>query len=139
MPKPQLTVDQFSRAHSVAEAARLKGCHPRTIERHIALGNLRVVRAGWLVRILPADLARWQVPRGKRATLPASALTAPALATLTERERAVIDMHHGLDGGDRYTLAEIGRRFRVTRERARQIAAQARRKLRAYARAQRAG
>ena len=48
------------------------------------------------------------------------------LDTLTEREKKVICLRYGLDGGKSYTLEE----FDVTRERIRQIEAKALRKLR---------
>jgi len=52
------------------------------------------------------------------------------LSTLTEREREILEQRFGLiDGRDR-TLDEIGRHFKVTRERVRQIEAKALRKMR---------
>ena len=59
------------------------------------------------------------------------------LATLTEREAAVLRMRFGLDGGTERTLAEIGESFQLTRERIRQIETQALRKLRLPVRARR--
>ncbi len=53
-----------------------------------------------------------------------------ALSVLTERERQVLEMRFGLRDGKDYTLEEVGRYFRVTRERIRQIEAKALRKLR---------
>jgi len=44
-----------------------------------------------------------------------------ALSALPERERRVIELRFGLDGGQPRTLEEIGRAFGVTRERIRQI------------------
>ena len=52
------------------------------------------------------------------------------LGTLTQREAKVIRMRYGLDDGRARTLEEVGREFRVTRERIRQIEAKALRKLR---------
>ena len=52
------------------------------------------------------------------------------IATLNSREQAVIRMRYGLDDGKAKTLAEIGDRFSVTRERIRQIEARALHKLR---------
>lgn len=57
-----------------------------------------------------------------------------ALSTLTERERTVIELRFGLDGGYGKTLEEVGEVFHVTRERIRQIEAKALRKLRHPAR-----
>jgi len=52
-----------------------------------------------------------------------------ALNTLSEREAKVIKMRFGLGGGNEHTLEEVGARFKVTRERIRQIEAKAMRKL----------
>ncbi len=51
------------------------------------------------------------------------------LKTLTYREREIIRLRYGLGDGYSYTLEEVGRIFRVTRERVRQIEAKAVRKL----------
>lgn len=52
------------------------------------------------------------------------------LATLTERERKVLELRFGLKDGYPHTLEEIGRQYQVTRERIRQIEAKALRKIR---------
>ena len=52
------------------------------------------------------------------------------LASLTERERKVLELRFGLGDGYSRTLEEVGRQFRVTRERIRQIEAKALRKMR---------
>ena len=51
------------------------------------------------------------------------------LDTLTFREREIIKLRYGLGDGYTYTLEEVGRIFRVTRERVRQIEAKALKKL----------
>ena len=51
------------------------------------------------------------------------------LKTLTYREREIIRLRYGLTDGYTYTLEEVGRIFRVTRERVRQIEAKAVKKL----------
>jgi RNA polymerase primary sigma factor len=53
-----------------------------------------------------------------------------ALDQLTPRERDVLIMRFGLEDGCSRTLEEVGRHFRVTRERIRQIEAKALKKLR---------
>ncbi|GAB1445612.1 sigma-70 family RNA polymerase sigma factor [Flammeovirgaceae bacterium] len=53
-----------------------------------------------------------------------------ALATLSERESAVISLYYGLSGGHAVTLEEIADQFDLTRERVRQIKEKATRKLR---------
>jgi RNA polymerase primary sigma factor len=53
------------------------------------------------------------------------------LATLSSRERQVLELRYGLDGQHPRTLDEVGRTFNVTRERIRQIENQSLKKLRA--------
>jgi RNA polymerase primary sigma factor len=55
------------------------------------------------------------------------------LATLSHRERRVLELRYGLDGQHPRTLDEVGRTFNVTRERIRQIENQSLKKLRALA------
>jgi RNA polymerase primary sigma factor len=52
------------------------------------------------------------------------------LDTLTERERKVLELRFGLGDGYSRTLEEVGKQFKVTRERIRQIEAKALRKMR---------
>ncbi len=51
------------------------------------------------------------------------------MKSLLDRERTVLKMRFGLEDGHPRTLEEVGREFRVTRERIRQIEAKALRKL----------
>ncbi len=51
------------------------------------------------------------------------------LRTLTYREREIIKLRYGIGDGYTYTLEEVGRIFKVTRERVRQVEAKAIRKL----------
>ena len=51
---------------------------------------------------------------------------------LTPREKKIVVMRFGLDGGDMHTLEEVGREFWVTRERVRQIEAKTLEKLRTH-------
>ena len=52
------------------------------------------------------------------------------LSTLTPREQRVLQLRFGLEDGRSRTLEEVGKEFKVTRERIRQIEAKALRKLR---------
>jgi len=52
------------------------------------------------------------------------------LTSLTERERKVLELRFGLTDGYSRTLEEVGKQFKVTRERIRQIEAKALRKMR---------
>ncbi|HNB59333.1 MAG TPA: RNA polymerase sigma factor RpoD, partial [Phycisphaerales bacterium] len=51
------------------------------------------------------------------------------LKSLTYREREIIKLRYGIGDGYTYTLEEVGRIFKVTRERVRQVEAKALRKL----------
>jgi len=52
-----------------------------------------------------------------------------SLATLSEKERDVINMYYGIGTNHEYTLEEIGAEFDLTRERVRQIKEKAIRRL----------
>ena len=56
------------------------------------------------------------------------------LATLEEREQHIMRKRFGFDGEDTYVLQQIGEELNISRERVRQIEAQALRKLRSAAR-----
>lgn len=69
----------------------------------------------------PMDAATMQILKEEMAK---------AMDVLTEREQKVLRMRFGFDDGKPRTLEEVGREFRVTRERIRQIEGKALRKLR---------
>ncbi len=71
--------------------------------------------------VSPADLA---------INLNLKEQTAAMLQTLAPRQEQILRMRFGIDDGGRCTLAEVGQRFSVTRERIRQIEVQGLRKLR---------
>jgi RNA polymerase primary sigma factor len=59
-----------------------------------------------------------------------TSLVREVLATLTERENAILALRFGLEDGTPRTLEEVGEHFGVTRERIRQIQEEALKKLR---------
>ena len=69
----------------------------------------------------PSDSASYSLLREQLFTV---------LHTLTTREEQVIKLRYGLEDGRPRTLEEVGRKFKITRERIRQIEAKALRKLR---------
>ncbi len=69
----------------------------------------------------PSDMASYSLLKEKLGEV---------LDTLTDRERKVLQLRFGLGDGYCRTLEEVGRQFRVTRERIRQIEAKALRKMR---------
>lgn len=54
------------------------------------------------------------------------------LDDLSEKERRILEMRHGLTDGIQHTLEEVGKMFNVTRERIRQIEAKALEKIRTH-------
>ncbi len=69
----------------------------------------------------PSDVTSFSLLKGKLSDV---------LCSLTERERRVLELRFGLGDGYSRTLEEVGKQFRVTRERIRQIEAKALRKMR---------
>lgn len=59
------------------------------------------------------------------------------LDSLSEKERKILEMRHGLLDGTFHTLEEVGKEFGVTRERIRQIEAKALEKIRQHEKARR--
>jgi RNA polymerase primary sigma factor len=54
------------------------------------------------------------------------------LGDLSEKEREILALRHGLNDGIQHTLEEVGKMFGVTRERIRQIEAKAHEKIRQH-------
>jgi len=69
----------------------------------------------------PMDMTSYSLLKSKLADV---------LSSLTERERKILELRFGLTDGYARTLEEIGKQFKVTRERIRQIEAKGLRKLR---------
>ncbi len=69
----------------------------------------------------PSDMTSYALLKEKLADV---------LDSLTERERKVLELRFGLTDGYSRTLEEVGKQFKVTRERIRQIEAKALRKMR---------
>ncbi|MBP9901929.1 MAG: RNA polymerase sigma factor RpoD [Verrucomicrobia bacterium] len=69
----------------------------------------------------PCDVASFAILKDKLGDV---------LASLKERERRVLELRFGLGDGNARTLEEVGKQFRVTRERIRQIEAKALKKMR---------
>jgi len=54
------------------------------------------------------------------------------LSELSDKEREILELRHGLQNGVQHTLEEVGKKFGVTRERIRQIEAKAHEKIRQH-------
>ncbi len=121
-----------------------------TLEEIASAMRLTVERVSEIIRIAPEPLSL-ETPIGEEedshladfvvdaeALLPADAASQRMLREridavlnhLTTRERDVLVMRFGLEDGCQKTLEEVGRHFRVTRERIRQIECKALKKLR---------
>jgi len=98
------------------------------------LNGLRGIRAAF-IEAMKVDNSK-DVP-DEKAEDPVSSATQEmlkdkieqVLKTLTYREREIIKLRYGIGDGYTYTLEEVGRIFKVTRERVRQVEAKAIRKL----------
>ena len=91
-----------------------------------AVGEDEEATLGALLRDVAVPSPEEQAIRGQMADE-----VERAMAPLTEREREVMRLRYGLGLDRELTLEEIGRRLSVTRERVRQIEAQALAKMRA--------
>jgi RNA polymerase primary sigma factor len=76
------------------------------------------------------------LPEDAAQSVSRTAALANCLDSLDDRQRTVLELRYGLDGGRPRTLDEIGLVFSVTRERVRQIEKQSLAKLAALAEAQ---
>ncbi|MFQ5840466.1 MAG: RNA polymerase sigma factor RpoD/SigA [Candidatus Methylomirabilales bacterium] len=78
-----------------------------------------------------------QIPAADTALIQKSLLeeVGRMLDSLSPREREIIELRYGLRGGEPMTLEAVGRKYRLSRERVRQIEAKVRRKLLTVARA----
>jgi RNA polymerase primary sigma factor len=120
-----LSIDDFSRAKmSVTETRRVLKIsrHPISLDRPV--GESEDSYFGDFIEDEKADnpveSATQEMLKDKIEQV---------LKTLTYREREIIKLRYGIGDGYTYTLEEVGRIFKVTRERVRQVEAKAIRKL----------
>ena len=146
---PVHMIETMSKLRNISKALYQEMGREPTIEETAAAANMPVEETRRIVRIArqPISLDR---PIGEgddsyfgdfiedgRAESPSTAASQEmlkgkidkVLKTLTHREREIIKLRYGLGDGYTYTLEEVGRIFKVTRERVRQIEAKAVRKL----------
>lgn len=83
--------------------------------------------SGELIDMIPSDSERPTV-MAEKGEIRDKILK--ALDLLTEREREILKLRFGIGDGMTYTLEEVGRIYKITRERVRQIEAKALKKLR---------
>ncbi len=98
----------------------------------------------WLQKVAPTDLRYLALAAQERLTIPCpviqaerteaieavrEAISSNSIPRLSYREREILKLRFGLDGGFTFTLEEVGHVFKVTRERIRSIQVKALRKL----------
>jgi RNA polymerase primary sigma factor len=146
---PAHMVDSISRVHRLRQAwLQMYEEDPTAVEL-AKVGRVPEERLEQIEQLTAAPVSLdWLLPDGERTVgdmLPDDGSIPPidtlaerqrdgllhcSLNALTARERRVLLMHFGIGQRRAYTLEEIGRRFRLTRERIRQIELKALNKLR---------
>ena len=90
----------------------------------------RFLRALFTGELPPSRIAFPFTPDGEGVLPTLCGHIRDALATLSYRERGILEMRYGLGDGYSYTLAQAGQVFQLTRERIRQLQARSLKKLR---------
>jgi len=120
------TIEEIARNSeiSIEEAKRVMKIskHPISLDRPIGEGD-----DSYFGDFIEDDSAISPVTAAAQEMLKDKIMS--VLHTLSFREREIIKLRYGIGDGYTYTLEEVGRIFKVTRERVRQIEAKAVRKL----------
>jgi len=109
----------------VSRLARLRHAAMRPGSLDAPLGN---DRAGTVAEIVADE--NTPTPFEQLRSCTETRLVRQLVEQLTEREARIISFRFGLDGGEERTLEDVGRRFKLTRERIRQLQNLALQKLR---------
>jgi len=112
-------------ASSVERIREIMGMVQTTVSLDALVGEKQETR---LADLIPDDNAVDPSLGTERSVVRERLLA--VIATLSQRERTILELRHGLHDFSPQTLEEVGRRFGVTRERIRQIESKAFRKLR---------
>jgi RNA polymerase primary sigma factor len=126
---------ELSRDPTPAEIAKDVGLPPEEVER-----ILRTAQTPLSLQMRVGDEGQYELehfladkdlplPEDAADTVSRAAALHGCLDSLNERQRRVLELRYGLDGGRQRSLDEIGAAFNVTRERIRQIEAQSLTKL----------
>ena len=128
--------ERHGRPPTTAELASLLGLPRRKVDELLAHLGHPVSLSGPIggddQREMGETVADRVLPPPDQTVL-AAALPAEVdrlLTRLTERERVVLGLRHGLDGSDPRTLEEVGRELGISQERVRQLEVRALEKLR---------
>jgi len=122
------TAEEIARSmHITAEKVRqIVSASQQTVSLEMPIGEEEDASLGDIIEdrntVAPAEAAGHQILKEEVSDM---------LDTLTARERRVIQLRYGLEDGYNRTLAELGEDLGVSRERVRQIEAEALTKLRA--------
>ncbi|MCA8994096.1 MAG: sigma-70 family RNA polymerase sigma factor [Planctomycetaceae bacterium] len=128
-------VQELGREPTISEVAHMADMAPEEAERILRIAQGPVSLSRPVGEGEENSLADFLEDRGGQGPVSAAAQELlkdkidQLLKTLTYREREIIKLRYGLGDGYTYTLEEVGRIFKVTRERVRQIEAKAVRKL----------
>lgn len=122
-PTPEELSDEMQQP--VSRIVSLLKMAQQTISLHSPVGDGEDSNIGDFIEdkstVSPSELTSYGLLRDKLTGV---------LSSLSERERRVLELRFGFGDGCARTLEEVGRQFRVTRERIRQIEAKALRKMR---------
>jgi len=116
---------------SIEDVAGIRHSAEALVSLEVRVGGDETVELGQLI----ADEDGPQPDDACDTTLRAESLRR-LLEKLPSRERRILELRFGLDGGDPSTLDEVGRLFNVTRERIRQLECKSLLSLRALASAE---
>lgn len=106
------------------EIEKIKKLSERTLSLEMPIGEEDALLGDFIedeTSVTPSDAANYQLLRQRMNEI---------MASLSSREGRVLQLRFGLRSSRPHTLEEVGRKFGVTRERIRQIEANALRKLR---------
>jgi RNA polymerase primary sigma factor len=113
--RAEMTVDETRRVMKISR-------HPVSLDRPV--GESEDSHFGDFIederQVAPSETATGEMLRARINDV---------LKTLTYREREILKLRYGIGDGYTYTLEEVGRIFKVTRERVRQVESKAIRKL----------
>jgi len=124
-------LEKMAEGYGGYEGNKVAG-HRREALRALALKDNFPKEGVFLERLKYSDLNEKSLRRGLIFQEQVKRELQKAMGILSKREREILSLRFGLNGGLSYTLEEIGRKLRVTRERIRQIEFKSLRKLRDY-------
>lgn len=134
MPKGQPHIQRKCCIPSCESSARVRGyCRKHYYELEVRFRQLEASPNGTITAgLMLKTMANTVDPRSVEPPCDPDhlrILQAVIVEALTPKQRAIIGMRYGLTDGYVYMLEEVGRKFRITRERVRQMEVKALRQL----------